>query len=67
MAAPKLHTLAEAGELLGVSAMAVLRKVHAGEITTINVGSKNRVRLRIRDDDLLHYIEEHTVETAESA
>ena len=55
MAEPEM-TLAEVGERLKVSERTVQRRVKAGEIEVINVGSRLRPRLRVTEEEYQRYL-----------
>lgn len=65
---PRLYTPKEAGELLGgVSEQTVRRMVEAGQLRIVNVGTDPAYpRMRIREDDLMAFIEARTQEAPAS-
>lgn len=62
MTTTQLYTTAEAGELLGVSGVTVWRWINAGRIRAVELGTGDKPKLRIRDDDLQQFIEDRTLE-----
>ncbi len=48
----RLLTVAEVAERLGLSPMSVYRRVWAGEIPALKLGSTRRAALRIQEDEL---------------
>lgn len=58
---PKVYTYKEAGALLGVSHDTVNRWVKAGRIRAVNVSAgTHKPRFRVREDDLLKFIDDNT-------
>jgi len=68
MSAPRLLTLAETGERIGVSARTVQRLISSGELRAVDVaatkGDGSRARLRVREDDLTKWINARTAKSA---
>lgn len=62
MATTQLYSTAEAGKILGVTSVTVWRWVNAGRIRAVELGTSDRPKLRIRDDDLQQFIDERTLE-----
>lgn len=63
MSAPRLFTLAEVGERIGVSTTTVQRLIASGGLRAVNVaatGTGSRARLRVREDDLAKWINART-------
>ncbi len=57
-AAPEISllTVAEAAEFLRVSPITVYRRVEAGELPAVRVGSGPRAPVRIASDELMRYV-----------
>jgi excisionase family DNA binding protein len=64
VAATQLYTTAEAGEILGVTSVTVWRWINAGRIRAVELGTADKPKLRIREDDLQKFIEERTLKSA---
>jgi excisionase family DNA binding protein len=56
VSADRLMTLAEVADRLQVSIATVQRRVRAGEIAVLNVGSRLRPRLRVTEADYQRYL-----------
>jgi predicted site-specific integrase-resolvase len=54
-------TLAEWGQSIGVSPTTAWRKVRAGEVTVVNVGSRARPRLRVTPAAASAYLRKHEI------
>lgn len=63
-AGERLMKVREFAERIGVSASTAKRKVAAGEVTVVNVGSQLRPRLRITERALTAYVQAHEIEGA---
>lgn len=57
----RLYTTAEAGKRLGVSAVTVWRWINLGRIRAVELGTPDKPKLRIRDDDLQQFIDDRTL------
>lgn len=55
-----LMTVDEVGEILRISRDGVYRRISAGEIQTVNVGSAKRPRMRITHAALEDYLNKRT-------
>ena len=55
-----LYTIADAAEALGVKPNYFYERIRDGRIATVNLGSEERPKLRIRADDLQAFIQERT-------
>ena len=51
------YSTEQVAKLFGISVSSVRRKINSGEIRWINVGSVERPRIRITEDDLHAYTE----------
>lgn len=68
MTIPKVYSYKEAGALLGVSHDTVNRLVQAGRLRAVNVSAgTTRPRFRVREDDLVKFIEANTTSASERA
>ena len=63
MSAPRLLSTADAAHVLGVSRDTVCRLVRSGSLRHVNVSTGGRERIRIREDDLTSWIDQHTITT----
>jgi excisionase family DNA binding protein len=55
-----LFTVADAAEAIGVTPNYFYERIRDGRITTVNIGSDVRPKLRIRADTLQQFIQERT-------
>jgi excisionase family DNA binding protein len=55
-----LFTVADAAEAIGVKPNYFYERIRDGRITTVNIGSDVRPKLRIRADTLQQFIQERT-------
>lgn len=63
-----LHTVADAARALGVKPNYFYERIRDGRITTVNLGSDLKSKLRIRDDTLQGFVQERTTHaTGEAA
>ena len=60
MAALPLFTVADAAETLGVSLNYLYERIRDNRIATVNLGSDNKPKLRIRADTLQSFIQNLT-------
>ncbi len=60
---PRLLTLAEAAEVLRVSAKTVRRRIEGGDLPAVRLGPRT---LRVREDDLQRYIATRVVRPREA-
>lgn len=58
--AVRLYTAKAAGELMSVSSDTVRRLIRTGKIRGVQVGGDNRLKYRVRADDLQAYIDAQT-------
>lgn len=58
----QLMTVKQFGERIGVSHATAKRKVRAGEVKVINIGSPDRLRFRITEADFERYVESKRVQ-----
>jgi excisionase family DNA binding protein len=58
----RLHSVAEAADILGCSEMHVYRLIAAGELSAVDIATPGagRSKSRIRSDVVADYIERHT-------
>jgi excisionase family DNA binding protein len=55
-----LYTVADSAEALGVSLSFLYQQIRDGRLATVDLGSEDRPKLRIRADHLQSYIQERT-------
>lgn len=55
-----LYTVADSAEALGVSLSFLYQQIRDGHLSTVDLGSEDRPKLRIRADHLQAYIQERT-------
>src|SRR5690348_5239078 len=53
----RYYSTEEVAELLGVNGNTIRRKIHAGEIRWSNIGTPERPRVRISEDDLKSWMD----------
>ncbi|MGO4143463.1 helix-turn-helix domain-containing protein [Paenarthrobacter sp. YAF11_1] len=59
----RLYTVEEASKLLGTSKTYVYERIRAGDLRTVDLGTGERSKIRIRQDDLEHFIDSRTSTT----
>ncbi|MBG6083279.1 helix-turn-helix domain-containing protein [Zhihengliuella flava] len=57
-----LYSLTEAGKLLGCNKEIIYQLVHDGDLRIVDIGTRGRPKWRVRRDDLLSWIDDHTQE-----
>ena len=62
-----LYTVADAAEMIGVKPNYFYERIRDGRIATVNLGSEDRPKLRIRADHLQAFIQERTTPALGSA
>lgn len=56
-----LYTVADAAEMLGVSLNYFYERIRDGRISTVDLGTEKKPKLRIRADSLQQFIQDLTV------
>lgn len=64
--AVRLYTARSAGELMEVSADTVRRLIRSGRLRGVQVGGDNRLKYRVRADDLQAFIDSQTFDLSQS-
>lgn len=62
-----LYTVPDSAEALGVSSSFLYQQIRDHNLATVNLGTEERPKLRIRADHLQAYIQERTTEARTSA
>ena len=62
-----LYTVADAAAALGVKPNYFYERIRDGIVTTVNIGTDLRPKLRIRNDTLQAFIEERTTPAVKEA